>query len=160
MQIRLLWFCGRVSFGSLGGIRRSRHVYIEEPFVGRVTWGVAVAVGCVLRRTECGAFFASRRLRELPDFCIRDAARRRGWRIPRERATWRRRAHIVEGPDHDFVWCCLVANVFGSGDGDGGFFFHWNAGAVDTGSKASSFEFFCAATNMLVINRGKSPDFF
>ena len=104
------------SFDAAGGICGGRRVHVKEPLVGGIARGVAIAVGCVLRRTECGAFFASRRLRELPDFGIGDAARWRARGILRRRTPRRWRARIVVDPVEGGAAANIVADIVGSND--------------------------------------------
>ena len=121
---------------------------------------VTITIGCVLRGAMRGAFFAARRLRELPDCCIGDAARRRGGRILWKYATRRWRTHVVEGPDHDLARWHMTVNVVCSRDGDTGFFLDRNAGAVDAGEKACSLEFLRPRAKIYVVSSGKAAAFF
>src|SRR5260370_2345698 len=119
-----------------------------------------VSVGCVLGGAMCGSFFAARRLRELPDCCIGDAARRRGGRILWKCATRRWRTHVVEGPDHDLVRWHMIVNVVCGRGGDTRLFLHGNAGAVDAGEKTRSLEFLRPRAKIYVVSSGKAAASF
>src|SRR5258707_3494983 len=78
-------FSGGVSFGAAGRIWRRCRVHVKEPLVRGVAGRVTVAVGRIFCWATRGEFFAARRLRELPDGGVADAASSKRWQVLRER---------------------------------------------------------------------------
>ena len=76
----------------------------------------------------------ARRLRELPDSGVRDAAG--GWerRILRDNASWRGRAGVIEDPVGQFTLADVIANVVGGNDADSAAFVDRHARAIDAGA--------------------------
>src|SRR5271167_4737845 len=96
---------------------------------GRIAVPVAAVVGAVT-----GDVLALRGLRELPDLGESDSALVRTRRVLWKRASWRRRASIVDGPVDDCAFPCTLMNVFGC---DHAAVVHrGDAGAVDARSKS------------------------
>src|SRR5216684_3465981 len=79
-----------------------------------------------------GEFFAARRLRELPDGGVRDAAGGWGWRIVRDDATGCGRASVVVDKVGEVALAEVVANVVGSDDGHAVAFADGHSGAIDS----------------------------
>src|SRR5260370_18141939 len=79
-------------------IRGIGGVDVEEPGVGGVARSVAISIHMISRGTPGREFFAARRLRELPDGGVGDAAFRGRRRILRDNTSGRRRARVVIDP--------------------------------------------------------------
>ena len=79
---------------------------------------VTITIGCVLRGAMRGAFFAARRLRELPDFGEGNPALRRAGRMS-GRIYWERAAgcwgtRIVDRPVNNLASGSGLPNIFRS----------------------------------------------
>src|SRR6266581_9218080 len=97
-------------------IRGIGGVDVEEPGVGGVARSVAISIHMISRGTPGREFFAARRLRELPDGGVGDAAFR-GWRrILRDNTSGRRRARVVIDPVDEAAAADVVTDVVGGDD--------------------------------------------
>src|SRR5229473_4799809 len=97
--------CASRRIGSGGGVD------VEEPGVGVVAGHVTIAVGVIRGGTTRGEFLAARRLRELPDGGVGDAAGGGRRRIPRHGASGRGRTSIVVNPENESARVQMTANV-------------------------------------------------
>src|SRR5689334_4683614 len=96
-----------------------------------VVRSVAIAIGEIGRGTRCGELLTARRLRELPDGGVRDAAG--GWerRSLRDSASGRRRAGVVVDPVSEVELTDVLADVLGHNDGDSAAFVDGHARTID-----------------------------
>src|SRR5260370_41863383 len=97
-------------------IRGIGGVDVEEPGAGGVARSVTISIHMISRGTPGREFFAARRLRELPDGGVGDAAFR-GWRrLLRDNTSARRRARVVIDPVHKLAAAEVVTDVVGGAD--------------------------------------------
>lgn len=128
--------------------------------MGRVARRIAIAVGMVSRRAVCSEFQAARRLRELPNRHIGNAAACGGRRILRECAARRRWASIVVNEKNELLCRGLRANVVRSCDRRARFVFHRHSGAIRTGTITGSREFCTPTAQVGMISRRQTSAFF
>src|SRR5260370_3385923 len=110
--------------GGIGGVD------VEEPGVGGVGRSVTISVGEIGGGTTRGEFLAARRLRELPDLGIGDAAFRRWRRILRDNTSGRRRAQVVIDPVDEVAAADVVTDVVGGDDSSPAAFADGHARAI------------------------------
>lgn len=99
------------------GIRGVGGIKIEKPGMGSVTRSVAIPVE-IGRGTTRGELFAVRRLRELPNSGVWDAAGRGERRILRASASGRGRADVVVDPVCEVALTNVLTDVVGRDDRD------------------------------------------
>src|SRR6267154_197510 len=121
---------------AIGRIGSAGSVDVEEPGVRSVARDVTIAVGVIGGGATPGELFAPRRLCELPDGGIGDAAGRGRRRIWRHGATGRGRTRVVENPILESMPFQMVANVVRCDDGDGTAFVHGHTGAIHASAVA------------------------
>src|SRR5579859_6970738 len=117
-----------------GGVGGGGGVDVEEPGACGIAGDVTIAVGVIRGSAALGELLAPRRLRELPDGSIGDAAGGRRRRIPRHSASRRGWAGVVENPIGEYASFGMVANVVRGDDGDAATFVDGHAGAVHAGA--------------------------
>src|SRR5262249_6746943 len=96
---------------------------------------IAVSIGMVVPAL-CRKVLPPRRLRKLPHICKSNSTARR--RRSNKRAAWRRRTAVVRNPKTDVSSLRVFANVFCRHNARL-LFLRWDSGAVDSGTKPSSF---------------------
>src|SRR6266571_1542752 len=111
-------------------IRGIGGVDVEEPGVGGVARSVAISVGGIGGGATRAEFFAARRLRELPNLRVGDAAFRRRRRILRDNTSGRRRTGVVIDPVDEAAAAVVVTNVVGGDDSSSAAFADGHARAI------------------------------
>ncbi len=128
--------------------------------MGRIARRIAIAVGMVSRRAVCSEFHAARRLCELPNRRIGNAAACGGRWILRECAARRRWASIVINEKNELLCGHLRANVVRSCDRRARFLFHRHSGAVRPGTITGSREFCTPTSQVGMISRWQTAALF
>lgn len=123
---------------------------------GRVTIAIVGVFYGAARRV----LLAARRLRELPDLGIRNAAGGRWPRTLRRFAAAGRRTSVVVNPEGKIRSKRIIVNVGGGGDGRAVAFVDRHAGAISAGLKALTAQFFRPRFQVRVIVQRKAATFF